>query len=106
MCTHWSSNDGHGEGTTHGETEGWSVCHSTGFCRGKSQSIGTPIESVSFWTANDDFSVQPGGRVQHATEALEKEIRSLARRLPVADFVKVRIRVEDLFASILLAGLR
>ena len=44
--------------------------------------------------------------MQHATEAFEKEIRTLARRLPVADFVKVRIRVEDLFDSILLAGLR
>jgi hypothetical protein len=107
MCTHWSgSNYSKGEGSAYGESEGWSDCRSTGINRTKSISVGTPIESVSFWTSSNDATAQPNSRVQHATEALEKEIRTLAKSLPVADFVKVRIRVEDLFDSILLAGLR
>jgi hypothetical protein len=104
MCTHCSSSGwGHGESDTNGESEGYGRSYMTGMSPSKSISLGTPIESFSLWPS---YKTSASTRVHHAAEALEKEIRDLARRMPVADFVKVRIRVEDLFDSILLSGLR
>ena len=94
MCTNWlASNYGHGESSGHGETETWS--DSTGITHSKSVSMGTSIESAS-----------SSLNMRHVTEDLERRVRLLAKHLPVAEFVRVRIRLEDLFDSILLAGLR
>jgi hypothetical protein len=96
MCTAY--------GSSFGENESWGWSDTTGSSHCKSISIGTPIESI--WGSSSYDTAQPNTRVKNAAQGLEREIRLLATRLPVADFVKLRIRLEDLFDSILLAGLR
>jgi hypothetical protein len=51
-----------------------------------------------------DSSAHSRLRVRHAAEDFELQIRALARRFTVREFVELRAKVEDIFDSILLAG--
>lgn len=54
----------------------------------------------------NDSSAHSHMRVRHAAEDIELQIRSLAKRFTVREFIELRAKVEDVFDSVLLGGLR
>jgi hypothetical protein len=102
VCTHWSSNDGFSESDTHGETEGHCRSYSTGINPSKSISMGTPIESFSFWTPHTYTS--HSARVRNAAAPLERRLRKLAQSLTLSEFHQLRTQLEDCCDEILLNG--
>jgi hypothetical protein len=89
------SNDGHGEGSTHGETEGCGRSYSTGIGHSR---------SISRWPSSSDVSAQTSARVRDAAAPLEHQLYALAQRLTVAEFHALRTRLEDCCDCILLNG--
>lgn len=101
MCTNWSSSHfGSGESDAHGESECWGHSRSTGISHSKTISIGTPIESFSFWAPHKYTSAS--ARVRDAAAPLERRLRVLSEQLTVAEFHALRTRLEDCCDEILL----
>lgn len=81
-------------GSSYGETDLWASSSST---RISGSTKMRPPSSV-------DDATRSQMRVRHASEDLGLQIKDLARRLTVQEFIELRAKIEDVFDSVLLAG--